>query len=158
MLHALKNKKGSGLVEVIIVASIISVVSFVFIGSFITLSSFHERNTLHIKAHLLAEEGIEIVRLIKHGNWENIENLPVNQPYYLSFEPFTWNSTSTPEIIDGIFYRHFILRETQRDVLGTIVSSGGVVDSNTRLVESFVSWVWDEATTTASYKAYVTSF
>ncbi len=152
-----KNESGSGLVEVVVAAGIASLVALSFFGAFATLSRFHVKDTLTIKGQLLAEEGLEVLRLIKGSDWSALSQLPVGEDLYLALAPSIWSSTSTPEIIDGTFFRTFRLMSVSRDSLDAIVSQGGVVDANTLLAEVSVSWSWRNATTTVTYKTYVTS-
>ncbi len=151
------HTQGSVLLEVVVTSAIISLVSLSFLGTLATLSRFHQKNMLSIKGGLLAEEGIEAVRFVKGSGWSNLSSLPVNTPRYFELATSSWGVTTTPEIIDGLFYRSFILYSVARDAGDDIVSSGGTLDPNTFLVESRVSWNWRGATSTVSYKTYVTN-
>jgi type II secretory pathway pseudopilin PulG len=148
------NKKGSGLIEVVIATSIFSVVSVVFLNSFITISDVHKRNTFSIKGQLLAEEGIEAVRYIGDSNWSEIGALSNGVDYYFELHTSNWTTTTTPEVIDGFFYRVFRLSAVNRQN-GVIVDAGGTTDVNTRKANVTVSWRWKNATTTVQYETYV---
>jgi hypothetical protein len=148
--------KGSSLIEVIVVASVLTTASLAFFSSFTDLSSLHKKNTLLIKGQLLAEEGIEIVRLVRDSGWSNVSAIPTEQDYYFNLGLSAWGVTTTPEVIDGVFARHFRLHEVRRSAVnGSIVQSGGSVDANTFLADVFVSWLWNNATTTLKYQTYV---
>lgn len=152
-----QNKKhGSTLIEIVVVTAILSLVSLSFLGTFTALSSFHEKNLRAIKASLLAEEGLEAVRLIKSANWNDLTIIPSGSIRYLALSPLSWNITTEPEIVDGIFYRSIQVFEVMRDINDDIVSSGGVIDPDTLRFESFVSWRARNATSTVSYEAYMT--
>ncbi|MDO8579244.1 MAG: hypothetical protein Q7R72_00020 [bacterium] len=148
---------GSTLTEVVVVTAILSVVSLVFLGTFATLSRFHEKDMLAIKGELLAEEGMEAIRLIKSGGWNILSSLPVGSTRYLVLAPSSWSVTMTPEIIDGIFYRSFRVYAVSRDVSDDIVTSGGTVDPNTLRVDVSVGWNWRNATSTANYQSIMTN-
>ena len=153
----MKFKKGSALVEVLVAASILSAVSLAFLGAFSVLVRFHERDTFSVKGSLLAEEGLEALRLIKSSGWSALSSIPTGQARYFALGTSTWGVTTTPEVIDGMFYRSFKIYSVSRNTDDDIVSSGGTVDSNTLLTESSVSWNWRNATTTVTYKTYVTN-
>ncbi len=148
---------GNSLVEVVIGAAILSAVSLAFLGTLSVVSSFHQKDMLSIKGSLLAEEGLEALRWIKAGGWSSLSSLPTGQSRYLAVAPTSWGVTTTPEVVDGIFYRSFRLSQVQRGAGDSIVASGGVVDPNTLLADVSVSWRWHNATTTITYKDYVTS-
>jgi hypothetical protein len=152
------TKKGSSLIEVIVVASIFATAFISFESTFIGLSKFHNRNTLQIKGQLLAEEGIEIIRYLRDSGWSSFSSIPLDTDYYFSLQIASWTATSTPEVVDGVFHRHFKLSEVQRSSLlpsGPIVSSGGIIDPNTRKATLDVSWLWQDATSTIHYETYV---
>lgn len=152
-----QNKKhGSTLIEIVVVTAILSLVSLSFLGTFAALSSFHEKNLRAIKGSLLAEEGLEAVRLIKSGNWNDLAVIPSGSIRYLAISPLSWSITTSPEIIDGIFYRSIRVFEVMRDINDDIVSSGGMIDPDTLRFESSVSWSVRNATGTVSYEAYMT--
>lgn len=152
-----KQERGSTLTEVVVVAAILSVVSLAFLGTFSLLSRFHEKDMLTIKGELLAEEGVEALRLIKSGSWNTLSSLPMGSARYLSLAPSSWNITTTPEIIDGVFYRSFIPYAVLHNSSDDIVASGGTVDPNTILFSVSVSWNWRGATSTANYQSYMTN-
>ncbi|HEY4500282.1 MAG TPA: hypothetical protein VJH25_00640 [Candidatus Paceibacterota bacterium] len=150
------RKYGSTLIEIVVVTAILSLVSLSFLGTFAALSSFHEKNMRAVKGSLLAEEGLEAVRLIKSGDWDSLATIPSGSVRYLTLSPASWSITTSPEIIDGIFYRSIRVFEVMRDWNDDIVLSGGTIDPNTLRLESSVSWSVRSATGTVSYEAYMT--
>lgn len=153
----MKFKNGSALVEVLVSASILSIVTFSFLGVFTVLSRFHQKDMYSIKGGLLAEEGIEALRLMKSGGWNVLSSIPLSTDRYFALGTSTWSATTTPEVLDGIFYRKFKIYSVNRDVNEDITPSGGTLDSNTLFLESDVSWSWRGSTTTTTYKAYMTN-
>jgi len=151
------HTKGSVIIEVIVASAIISLVSLAFLGTLATLSQFHQKDMYSIKGGLLAEEGLEAARYVKGSGWSNLSIIPTDTTRYFALATSSWGVTTTPEIVDGVFYRSFKLYQVARNISDDIVSSGGTVDSNTFLVESIVSWMWRGATSTTSYKTYVTN-
>ncbi len=155
MIHC--NHKGSGLVEVIVGASILSVISLTFFGTLSILSRFHERDMLSIKGGLLAEEGLEAIRYIKGSGWSHLSTLTPGNVYYTTLSASSWGVTTTPEVIDGLFYRTFTIEQVQRNASDDIVASGGTLDPNILLSNVSVAWSNRGATTTITYKTYVTN-
>lgn len=145
------------ILEVVVAASIMAVVALAFLGSFAVLTRVHERNMLFIKGDLLAEEGLEAMRFIKAAGWNNLSGIPSGTARYLAVGVSAWSVTTTPERIDGDFYRTIRVYQVSRNSSDDIVASGGTVDANTLLTESSVSWSYRGATTTVTYKAYVTN-
>ncbi len=148
---------GSGLVEVVVAASILSVIAIAFIGSFTVLTRAHTKDMLTIKAELLAEEGLEALRLMKSAGWTTLSSMPVNTTRYLVVTSAAWSATTTVESVDGAFWRSFKLYSVMRNGTDDIVSSGGTTDPNTLLAEVTVSWLYRNATSTVSYQTYVTN-
>jgi Tfp pilus assembly protein PilV len=153
-----KYREGIALVEVIIAASII----LIFVSSLVTAFNLYLRMaTSHankISAALLSEEGIEAVKILRDISWdENIFALTPDADYYLYFDGTTWLPTTTAVYIDGVYERTFKLSEVYRDSSSDIVSFGGSVDPDTRLVLVSVSWSERNATTTKSISTYITN-
>jgi len=154
--------KGTGLLEVIVAVAILGVA----LGSVVVTFSFYIRaalqNTEVIQATYLAEEGLEAVRIMRDTSWSsNVESLTLNTPYYLTYATSTmiWSANSTPEnnYVDGKFMRTLSLGEVRRDGNDDIVSSGGSVDAESRLVNVTVSWSQRGATTSRSLSMYLTN-
>lgn len=152
----MKLTRGNSLVEVVVAAALLSAVAVSFLGAFSFLSRSHQRDTFAIKAALLAEEGIEALRYVKGAGWSNLSAV-VGQTRYLELGPSSWALSTEPEVVDGQFYRSVAVSAVSRGASGDIVASGGAVDSGTLLLTSAVSWNWRGATSTVTYRSYVTN-
>ncbi|MEK7607762.1 MAG: hypothetical protein AAB484_02485 [Patescibacteria group bacterium] len=150
-------KKGSTLIEIVVVTAILALVSLAFLGTFTALSQFHYKDMLIIKGELLAEEGIEALRFVKESGWNNLSSIPSGSKRYLSLAPSAWSITTNPEVVDGEFFRYFRVYEVLRDASDDIVSSSGTIDPDTLLLDVSVDWNWRGSTTTANYKSYITN-
>jgi type II secretory pathway pseudopilin PulG len=132
---------GVSLVEVLIGISIISALLVVIgysINSYVAARAALLNNT---KATYLAEEGLEIVRSIRDDDWTTIDGLPTNTARYLSVSTTTVSIVTTPEVIDGQFYRQFIVRPVYRNASDDIVASttaGATVDDGSRQIDMYV--------------------
>lgn len=151
------REHGSTLIEVVVVAAVLALVSMAFLGTFSALSRFHRKDMFAIKGELLAEEGIEAIRLIKSDSWNTLASIPPGAERFLSLSPFSWSVTTTPEVVDGVFYRSIRVFGVSRDTNDDIVSSGGTTDPDTLRLRSSVSWKEHGATSTASYESYMTN-
>lgn len=159
-------QSGTTLMEIVVVTAILSTVSLAFLGTFTTVSKFHEKNTKAIKAGLLAEEGIEALRVVKSQNFQTLGSIAAaiagggaSTRQYFAVSTSTWGVTTTPEIIDGLYYRYFFINPVYRtgtyDV--TFNSGLGTFDPNTIAVDVYVEWLWRNATNTNVYKALMTN-
>lgn len=91
------------------------------------------------KAVYLAEEGFEILRTLRTDDWNTINALTVGDTYFFDIDSSSLAISSTPEVIDGIYYRSFKLTPVYRDGDDDITSSGGSIDPETLGVTVSVS-------------------
>lgn len=153
-----QNKKGFGLVEIIIGAAILATtllaVSFFFQKAIVISDSTGKI----VQASFLAEEGVEVLRLLRDNGWENLNSgITPGSLYHLSFSGSTWATTTINTFIDGTFERTFKIENVNRDSNDDITVSGGELDPNTKLVTISVSWFNRGATTTHSVAVYLTN-
>ena len=154
-------KKGISLVEILIAIFIFSIVlSSLVIASNDYLAGAGD-SLKSAKAAYFAEEGIESIETIRDASWANISALSTTSAYYLNFNVssstnYAWNTTTTATSTDG-FTRKITLGSVNRDSTGHIVSSGGTLDANTRLLTVSISWLAKAGTTTKSLSTYITN-
>ena len=149
---------GLTLVEVLIATSII----LVFLLALFTVHNLYLKsafsNLASVKGTFLVEEGLEAVRFLRDVSWStNIEPLSVDADHGLIFSSGTWQVTENPDYTDGIFERSLTFSEVYRDAGSDIVSSGGTIDEDTKLVTVSVSWRDSSATSTKSISTYITN-
>lgn len=151
-------KLGLTLVEVLVATSIILVFLIALLGAHNLYLKTAFANGNVIKGVYLVEEGVEVARFLRDSSWSNnIATLSLDTGYHLIFENEEWRATTTNILVDAIFERVVTLSAVYRDTNGDIVSSGGVVDQNIRLVVSTVSWPSGGATTTKLISTYITN-
>ncbi len=132
---------GVSLVEVLVGVSIVATMLVVIgyaINSYVAARAALLNNT---KATYLAEEGLEIIRAVRDNDWTTIDALPTNTPRYLSVSTTTFAIVTTPEVIDGQFYRTFTVRPVYRNASDDIVASttaGASVDDGSRQIDMYV--------------------
>ncbi len=151
-----KSHKGISLVEVIIASSIISL-SMIYIanvyGNFLTLSL---ENTDKVQVVFLLDEGVEAVKTMRNYAWSTVASSTVGTSYYLIWQNSRWQSTTTPSTIDNKFIRKFTVSNVNRDAATlNIVTSGGVVNNDTKLVTVDVDWSYKGATSTKQVSFYI---
>ena len=154
----ISHKRGVSLVEVVITVSVFLVVILGLVGSFTYAVKTSLENADKVKATFLAEEGLEAMRLLRDTSWsQNIAGHVSGSSFYLSFDGANWSSTSSSAYIDGTFDRKLTINDVYRNSSEDIVSSGGTLDPNTKLVTAQVSWNYKGATSTRSLSTYLTN-
>jgi len=153
-------KKGISLVEILIAVFIFSIVlSSLVVASNMYISGAGD-SLKSAKAAYFAEEGIEAVKTIRDVSWTNITGLSTSTTYYLIFNTasstnYFWATTTTATSTDG-FTRKITVSNVNRDSSGHI-SSGGTIDTSTKLITVSVSWLSKNGTTTKSLSTYMTN-
>ncbi len=156
-----KNLKNTGslLIEVLVAAAIMSTSMIAAVGVFGTMSHLAYRNTAKLQASFLAEEGVEVLKILRNDSWNSrIKNLTLNKPYYLYWVNNSWTVSATSTLIDNQFARYFVLQNAYRDGDFNIVSSGAsgaVIDSDMRQVTINVDWTDESGTSSKSITTYL---
>jgi len=151
------NYQGFGLVEVMIGVSLVTVIG-VYVS--LTVSQFVQvRNQIldDTKKVYLAEEGYEIIKLLRDEDWNNIGSLSLDTSYYLQVATTTLSIGGTSEVIDGQYNRSFLLREVYRNGSGNIVASttaGSTVDTDSLNVFVYVG----DSNSTTSMQSILANF
>ena len=148
--------KGISLIEVIIASSIISL-SMIYIanvyGNFLKLSL---ENTDKVQAVFLLDEGVETIKTMRNYAWSTVASSTAGTSYYLVWQNGRWQSTTTPSVIDNKFIRKFTVADVYRDASTlNIVNSGGVLNTDSKLVSFDVSWNYKGATSSKQTSFYI---
>ena len=153
-----KLNKGFSLVEILIGSSIICLSLILIINLETGISKIGLGSLSRVKAGMLAEEGVVAVRNIRNSSWQNINVLNNDVPYRLYWDQSgnVWRATTSVALIDNNFDRMITFSAVNRDA-GTfdVVSSGGVVDYDTRKFVVSVSWQDTSGTSTRSVSSYI---
>ncbi|MDO8493030.1 MAG: hypothetical protein Q7S19_00590 [bacterium] len=151
------KNNGSGIIEVVVGLAIISVGIFSILRTYNYYIKFAIAHRYDVQLALLAEEGIEAVKLLRDTGWATkITPLSSGTNYSLAYATSSWASTTTIKYIDGRFNRTFILSDVYRDSNDRIASSG-TLDPNTKKVIVSVFARNILATTTKSISTYITN-
>jgi hypothetical protein len=155
-MNKIGSKKGIGLIEVVVGAALILVLFSGIISAFNFYLKGAVSLTDNIKAEFLAVEGVEALRSIRDDGFGSFSGIPRATNNYISFNGSKWQSTTTPEIIDGVYSRSFQVRDVMRDGSGQIAPSG-TIDPDTLLVEVRVSWADRGKNTERILSTYLTN-
>lgn len=117
------------------------------------------RDLKKTEAIQFAQEGIEIMRVIKNNNWtDDIEGLTSGTTYYPVISGGKWTLTTTPQaLLDGIFTRTIIVYDVNRDANDDIADAG-TDDPRTKRIVVSVSWEDRGESDSVSLQAYLTNF
>lgn len=141
MFSNYNSNNGFGLLEIVLAIALISGSLFALTAVSQVAFRATEEASDRVRASFLLEEGFEALKLIRDDSWINISSLNNDQTYYLIFSGGSWQTTSSPEIIEGLFTRSFVSKEVLRDGAYNIASSG-TSDGEIRKVE--MSIIWDQ--------------
>ncbi|MCK4891246.1 MAG: type II secretion system protein [Candidatus Pacebacteria bacterium] len=155
------NQKGFGLVEIIIVAAIgmiilLSVAAYLNVSLKIAVEDINRTEALY-----LMKSSLEQARSIRDEDWTNINTLARGNEYHFeadTSDPKKWISASGNNII-GKYTIRVVLSDVYRDVVNyDIVSSGGVLDTETIKITSSVSYPTRDGIKQIELYEYLTNF
>ncbi|MFH1170150.1 MAG: hypothetical protein V1704_01155 [Candidatus Vogelbacteria bacterium] len=153
-------KKGFTMLEILIGASIITA-SFLGVLTVFDRLLQASRSMVELsQATTLLEEGLEVGRIFRDQSWINLANWPSGTEYYLIWNGSSgrWATSTVNVFLDGKFERKIGLTNVNRDdTTKDIVSSGGTIDVNTKLLTATVAWSDSGATTTKTLSTYLTN-
>ena len=155
--------EGFGLIETIVAAAIIATILLgVSQVAQLALRSSDEAS-LKLSAGFLAEEGVEVMRLLRDMSWSSaIAPLAPCVDHYPVFSANAWQIAPTPPPpSDGIFTRRMrleaVLRSASSDISATRCTLSGS-DPNIRKVSVEVMWSDHGRTASTTIRTYLTNF
>ncbi len=148
--------KGTFLIEVVIVVSIITLMLLATMQITALSTRISRRALAETQVAFLAEEGADVVRLVRDAGWGAFTALSTSTPYYLVHGTGGWTLTTSPTIIDSVFTRTVVFETVNRDSNDDIVTSGGTIDSGTRKITITISWNDGAETVTKTLAFYLT--
>lgn len=146
-------KRGFGLIELIVGASLLSIALLGLVGVLATSLRLAEDNERRVKAVFLLEEGMEAVRGIRDYHWNDIANASLGSSLGVSWTGGRWQFSVGSTTLDG-FERAIVLASGYRDANSDIASTG-TLDTNLRKVTVRVAWPTRAGTTTHTIEGYV---
>ncbi|MDP3996123.1 MAG: hypothetical protein Q8P86_00300 [bacterium] len=152
-----RDLRGISLIEVVVGTAIMLVILTGLIASYHVAVKSALGTTSSVQAVFLAEEGLEAVTSLRDIGWDSeIASLTSGATYYLDWDGNRFVSTSTEEVIDGSFTRHFIVEDVYRDGSDDIAVSG-TLDNGTKKITVIVSWNEASEVKTKSMTTYITN-
>lgn len=151
------QKKGSGLVEVLVATSIILLVVVGLTYTHMLYLRVSLGNIKQIKAAFLLEEGSEALKLLRDLSYtDNFGSISGGEEKTLLWNGSMWQLGAGNTLIDG-FERKIIFGSVMRDNFSDQISASGTVDPDTLKATIYVSWRTNEATTTQSVVTYISN-
>ena len=159
MKYLTKKQKGFGLIEILIVGSVIGI-GFVGLVAFLVNSSGTtfkiSRNT---EAVSLAKEGMEAVRSLRDESWTNIASLSTGTTYYPKIDIDKWTLVLVdPGLVNGLYTRTVVIDSVGRDVINADIVPSGTLDDNTKRITVTVTWKENQKTEDVTIETYITNF
>lgn len=149
-----RMRRGAGLIEVMIAAAIVTLL-VAGITSVYRVAIRSSREAIRgTQSSLLAEEGLEAVRVIRDASWNAIDSASIGTSYTLAWTGTTWSLATTPALIDGTFDRRVVFGNVYRDASDDLADSG-TLDTGTVRVDVTVSWNTGTATTSRTVSTYI---
>ena len=160
MNYLSKKQKGFGLIEILIVGSVIGI-GFVGLVAFLVNSSGTTfKITRNTEAVSLAKEGMEAVRNMRDESWNlNIKDLTTSTTYYPVISGNKWTLTSTdPVLVNGLYTRTVLIDSVDRDVINANIVPSGTLELNTKRITVTVTWKENQKTEDVTIETYITNF
>ncbi|MBI3075183.1 MAG: type II secretion system protein [Parcubacteria group bacterium] len=154
---------GFGLIEILIATAIIGVALTTLSGVVQSAFRVTDDDVLRVQAGFLAEEGLEVARLVRDSGWEeNIASRARDVPQYPVFDSVAgaWTIEETnPGPIDGVFFRSLVFENVYRrdgddDIVPFSDPSSKTLDTGTVGVVSRVSWAGRTGDSVVEEKTY----
>ena len=158
-----QSRRGFTTIEVLFATAILVVVVSSIATYYRKLVDGSRSTTEHIQSSLLLEEGVEALKFVRDKGWAaGIGSLGSGTTYYLYWSGATWTTTTTPQKINDLFVRSFVLGDVYRNsTTDNIVPSGAgtYLDAGTKLVTLSVSWQrkHNSGTTTEKVETYISN-
>ena len=153
------NEDGLGIVEIIVVISILLTAFVAILQTAVLENKAQTLSRQTIAAYLLARESVEATRSIRDSDWANIQALAYDVPYYPQVNVSNeWElSVSDPGPI-GTHTRWIEVSEVFRDGNDDIALTG-TADDDTRKITAYVSWTRAGGDMrTITIEAYITNW
>ena len=155
----MKNTKGFGLIEILIVVGIMGIAFVGLVAFLINSSGIIFQVTRNTEAVALAEEGVEGVRSLRDEGWTtNIATLTESATYYPVISANKWTLTTTdPGTVNNLYTRTVVIEGVNRDVNDDIAVAG-TDDPNTKEVTVKVIWKVGQDVQDVTIVTYITNF
>lgn len=152
----METKRGFGTIELLVAVTLVTVVMSAALSVSNSALEARAQGMQNAQATLLLTQGAEAMRLIRDSGWATTSALTLNQTYYPFYDGVMWKLlNATSSMVDGTFDWRIRLNSVQRDAGKRIVTSGGTVDPDAKLVTVTVAWKGRNGTTTRMLPIYL---
>ena len=159
MENIFKKRDGFELVEALVAIAVLTLGGVSLIYAFNSFIVAAENSLLETKAGYAGEEGLEAMRFIRdQGYTANILPLRGAGARYLYWNSVavSWEATTTPYTMDGMFIRRAAIDSVNRDANHDIAVSG-TADPDISKITVSVEWSKNGASTTKTFATYLTN-
>lgn len=133
----MKKKNGFSLIELLLATVVLAIASGAFFTLYFTISSGSANEKNQQQAIFYAQEGLEIVKNLKSGNYlrlnDGVYGLSRTGADYLLESNLT-------ETVAGFFQRRITVEAVYRNNLGQIEENGALLDPATKKITVRVAW------------------
>lgn len=141
------SSQGFSVVEIVVAAAIIVSLVTAASSAWQLFFKVSRTDTQSTQAGLLSEEAMEALNLYRDMSWSGmIAPLSLGTTYYIYWNGSSYSTSTSPITVNGSYVVGFALSSASRNANGDIVSSGGTLDSHTRM--AIVSVALSSATST----------
>lgn len=149
LIKNIKKNTGLSLIEVLISSAIISIALITFTTASQVSFRVVEETSKKTQAEFLAEETIEVVRILRDTSWETyIVPLTEGVVYYPVFASSTSSwllSTTDPGLINDLFAQTITVidvyrRDSDDDIVASTSPEQKTLDSGTKEIISRIEW------------------
>jgi type II secretory pathway pseudopilin PulG len=135
-----RQRRGFTIIEIVLAVSMLMMALLSITTYYKKILDVSQDTTRHIQSGFLLEEEIEGVKMLRDAGWStNILALSTSTTYYLYWNNTSWVTTTTPQVVEGLFTRSFKLSDVFRNASDNIASSG-TYDRGTKKLNVSVVW------------------
>lgn len=153
MNYAIRNERGSSLIELIMIFALAALLLPVLIDGLTSSREGKAQELQKFAAVSLLKETAEAVKSIKERGWTSLSD---NGTYHATISANKWILSTGSATLNGLTTT-VVIANVYRDTNNTIVLSGGILDSSTKSIVSTVSWTTPHVSS-VSVTTYVTRF
>lgn len=156
-----KFNNGFGMIEVIVGLSVSSIMVLTFMASMLYIAKANSLSEGKLQASLYAREATEIAKDLERSDWSELSLVSCAYPIecHPEISGNSWMLAAGSESLGGGAYtRSISIEPVFRDQLtfpNKIVTTGGVIDPNTKKIITTVEWVHKDTTHTTTLETYV---
>lgn len=153
-------RQGFAIIDAVVGMLMASIILFAFTSMVYKAVSISSHNSAALKADLFLSEIIEANRSLERTDFFSLSSTMCTSvsPCHVEVLSGSWVVVSGQEIIEGNYTRSFYIEDVYRDQStfpNSIVTSGGVLDPNTKKIISQISWNTSSGAQQSTLEMYV---